>query len=349
MAEARLEIPNPITNQEIIPAIDQAELAQRAAKGIAAALAVAAEGHDGPLSLGLAGGRAALATIKLLGAELVEKGVDPSRIVAFAADERHGEQLNWPEIGVLLREAGVTNHIVPPAATEAGTVGVAAQQYATALQTNLPKDSNGKPRIDVLVLSIGEDGHVASEFPTDSTEDGTGIATVSVTNGYTTWVQHSPKAPSERVSLSYDLMNTSRHTFLLVSGSGKQAAYQKARAQHERTPHFPVAHPLPAARIMNETNGFLTILVDRDAEPRNFRGLGAELAAVGLGQVFPDTMYVEVQESAQPNKVTKLQTIIDSLRQHMTNLIVKQGERWDEYLTKAPEEIRETEQEIEGE
>jgi 6-phosphogluconolactonase len=67
-------------------------------------------------------------------------------------------------------------------------------------------------KIDVVLLSVGEDGHTASLFPNHkySTND-------SVVLEY-----DSPKYPKESISLSYGRLNNSRYVFKIISGYSKK-------------------------------------------------------------------------------------------------------------------------------
>jgi 6-phosphogluconolactonase len=67
---------------------------------------------------------------------------------------------------------------------------------------------------DLVLLSIGEDGHTASLFPNHLYDN-----TRSVVSEY-----NSPKYPRERVSMSYSRLNQSKNVFKVISGASKQKA-----------------------------------------------------------------------------------------------------------------------------
>ena len=75
--------------------------------------------------------------------------------------------------------------------------------------------------MDVTLLSIGPDGHVASLFPHSSVLD----ATVAVSG-----VQDSPKPPTQRVTWTYPTINASRQVWLLATGAQKRDAVASLRA-----------------------------------------------------------------------------------------------------------------------
>ena len=67
-------------------------------------------------------------------------------------------------------------------------------------------------KFDVVLLSVGEDGHVASLFPNHSYPDNKMV----VIEG------NSPKSPKQRLSMSYKQLNKSNYIFKLLIGKSKQ-------------------------------------------------------------------------------------------------------------------------------
>ena len=69
-------------------------------------------------------------------------------------------------------------------------------------------------KFDVVLLSMGEDGHIASLFPNHVYPEDQMIV-----------VEHdSPKLPKERVSMSYKQLNRAHYIFKLIIGESKQKA-----------------------------------------------------------------------------------------------------------------------------
>jgi 6-phosphogluconolactonase len=68
--------------------------------------------------------------------------------------------------------------------------------------------------LDVLLLGLGEDGHVASLFPGRAPPEGRRVAHVTA----------SPKPPPERITLTLPLLRAAREAILLASGESKRAA-----------------------------------------------------------------------------------------------------------------------------
>ena len=67
---------------------------------------------------------------------------------------------------------------------------------------------------DVVLLSIGEDGHTASLFPGHYYDN---IKSVVVE-------RNSPKHPKDRISMSYSRLSRANNVFKVVSGVSKQSA-----------------------------------------------------------------------------------------------------------------------------
>lgn len=69
--------------------------------------------------------------------------------------------------------------------------------------------------IDVLLLSIGEDGHIASLFPGD---------TVSLQDSRKMVVVNAPKRPNRRISITKNIINNSARIFCFAQGKAKGKA-----------------------------------------------------------------------------------------------------------------------------
>ena len=79
-------------------------------------------------------------------------------------------------------------------------------------------DSILPSEIDILILSMGEDTHIASLFPDDSASHKSNKR-VAIVNG--------PKPPNPRISITPKLIVQAKQIFCLVSGSSKSDALFK--------------------------------------------------------------------------------------------------------------------------
>jgi len=84
--------------------------------------------------------------------------------------------------------------------------------------------------LDVLLLGMGEDGHVASLFPGHPALDAQGWVTV---------IDDSPKPPARRITLTMPLLATARHAVVVATGEGKLSALLRLR---DGDLSLPIAH-----------------------------------------------------------------------------------------------------------
>ena len=183
-------------------------------------------------AVALTGGRSPIAAYRRLGAQ----PVDWSCVDVFLSDERcvpyaHADS-NARAIDEALGGGGYTLHRL----AETGTPGDRARAYAHEL--------DDRP-LALVLLGLGEDGHVASLFPGHGGLDA---------NGATVGILDSPKPPPERVSLTVSRISGAARIVLLVLGAGKSEALR--RTLEGPSPLAP-ASLLPADR--------LTIVADADA------------------------------------------------------------------------------------
>jgi len=74
--------------------------------------------------------------------------------------------------------------------------------------------------LDVVLLGMGEDGHVASLFPGRRPPAG----------GWVAWVEDSPKPPPRRITLTREILRTATTTILLATGAAKRTALERVIA-----------------------------------------------------------------------------------------------------------------------
>jgi 6-phosphogluconolactonase len=109
------------------------------------------------------------------------------------------------------------------------------------------------PRFDLVVLGLGEDGHVASLFPENPALAETARLYAPVWN--------APKPPPERVTLTLPVLNRARCILVAAAGSGKAGVIARIFAPPAD------ATPLPAQRL-RPGDGKLRWLLDRAAAAR---------------------------------------------------------------------------------
>jgi 6-phosphogluconolactonase len=93
--------------------------------------------------------------------------------------------------------------------------------------------------LDVLLLGLGADGHVASLFPGHPVVGATGLVA---------HVTDSPKAPATRLTLTFGLLATAGRAILLATGEEKRAALRRLL---DGDPALPATR-LPALTIVTD-------------------------------------------------------------------------------------------------
>jgi 6-phosphogluconolactonase len=165
------------------------------------------------------------------------RGVDWARVTVLWGDERFvpdedDERNDHQADEDLLSHVPVAQSQVlrVPSSDEVGDVEAAATAYAGTVTRLLADDAPEAPAFDLVMLGIGDDGHVASLFPGRAR---TTDPVVAVTD--------APKPPPERVSMGYDLLGRARRVWFAAVGEDKaEAVAGSVRRQPE---------DLPAARV----------------------------------------------------------------------------------------------------
>ena len=104
----------------------------------------------------------------------------------------------------------------------------AAQEAEAELRRFAPANRSGQPELDLVLLGMGEDGHVASLFPGET--EGT-MSSIAVYRAVT-----ASKPPPRRITLGYATIAAARSVWVLASGVGKEAALQESLSPAGMTP-----------------------------------------------------------------------------------------------------------------
>lgn len=185
-----------------------------------------------PLTIALSGGRIA----SRLYAALVKASAGRtelwSNVEFFFADERW-VPLDSPDSNFRLAQEHlfaplqIPGRQVHPFPTSTLPEFAAAQIQAELLRRT-PVDRAGNPILDLVILGMGEDGHIASLFPEAPPEviDSRAVCLPVV----------GPKPPPQRLTLTYPVLAAARNVWVLVTGSGKTAALEASLAPGASTP-----------------------------------------------------------------------------------------------------------------
>jgi 6-phosphogluconolactonase len=214
-------------------------LALRAAEFIAHA-AQDSIGRQGRFSLVLTGGSTPSVTYMKLSEPRFADMVEWPNSFVFLSDERY-VPLNDPLSNLNMIEHNLLSRIkIPPANvypinTENKSITEAAAAYANRIAEFFGiTDRTVTPRFDLILLGMGEDGHIASLFPHSPELDEKDA-----------WItcSHPGTLPPqvERITFTYRLLNAARHIAFIVTGEKKAAALSEVLEGHASKQDRPAA------------------------------------------------------------------------------------------------------------
>jgi 6-phosphogluconolactonase len=228
------------------------ELAEAAARTALADLEAAIDDHE-TCTWVLTGGGTPQAAYRRLARHDLRDSVEWGRLRVAMGDERcvppGDPESNWGQAAeALLDHVPLAD---PQRLRIRGELGAeaAAKEYE-AMMKRLP-DAGGIPRLDVVWLGVGPDGHCLSLFP--------GRPEVEVLDRLVVPVHDAPKPPPERVSLTLAALAGAERLLVLASGQGKAQAVARARAGDQA---LPVTRAVAAVA---RAGGSVTWLLDRPA------------------------------------------------------------------------------------
>jgi 6-phosphogluconolactonase len=224
---------------------DSRELAQGAVEHFLA-VSKAAVAQKGFCTVALSGG----STPKIIYEVLADrqKQVPWSRTHFFWSDERHVPP-DHPDSNYRMAHEAMLSHVPVPASnvhrvrSEKPSAQEAADEYEQILveQTKQPL-----PRLDLILLGLGTDGHTASIFP------GSEVLYETKRLVAAPWVE---KLNTYRITMTLALLNNAASVLFLVSGAEKAGIVKEAFEGPKRYP----------AQFVQPTNGELLWMFDKDA------------------------------------------------------------------------------------
>ena len=141
--------------------------------------------------------------------------MDWSRVTLYWGDERavppdHADSNFGLAERLLLSPLGAQAPNARRMPADAPNLGAAARRYAA----DLP------PALDLLILGVGEDGHVCSLFP--------GHHALATDDERVTVVEDAPKPPPRRMTLTLPYVLASAHAWVVAVGPRKAPILQHA-------------------------------------------------------------------------------------------------------------------------
>ena len=227
---------------EIRTASSKDELADLVTREAIAVLAQAQQ-QRGRASIALTGGTMGTKSVAALAAasRTTEQDLNWSRIDFWWSDERflpRGDSERNVQQAMDAVTAAAPELQLPPenvhvigSADEFSTPEDSAQDYLDELRAAAAdQGTGGLPPLDIALLGVGPDGHVASVFP--------GHPELEIEEATVVAVHDSPKPPPLRVSMTLPLIRTAAHVWFVVAGEDKTEAVGRllAGGPLEQTP-----------------------------------------------------------------------------------------------------------------
>jgi 6-phosphogluconolactonase len=230
---------------------DDAESVARAAAARIAELARESVEARGLFTVALSGGNTPRRVYGLLAGEEFGEGIDWPNVHVFFGDERTVPPDHAESNYRMANEALLSRVPLPPANVHRieglGDSAANASAYESEMR-GLFGDAEW-PRLDQVLLGMGDDGHTASLFP------GTEVLNESRLWVAPNWVE---KLGAWRVTLTAPAINAARHVTFLVTGAAKAERLREV-LKGERDPSR-----LPS-QLIRPSDGTLEWYVDRAA------------------------------------------------------------------------------------
>lgn len=204
----------------------------------------------GRLDIALAGGGTPRRLYDLLAAPPARDAVDWSRWHVWFGDERavpYADRASNYRLAreTLLSRVPIPHEQVHPMPADQPDLEDAARRYGEQLLSAVPDRLGAMPRLDVVLLGLGENGHTASLFPGDPALEVGDRPCVPA---------RADAAPYQRLTLTLPVLNAARHVAFLVTGASKGEALRDVRAG-----------TAPAARVRPYDGQLLWLLDDAAA------------------------------------------------------------------------------------
>jgi len=174
-------------------------------------------------SAALSGGLTPRLFYQILGSPALAGRIQWKNVQLFQVDERCVPPDHPDSNYRMIREALLDHADIPaanfhPMPVEQSDLEQAAREYAHELSRILQPYDGDTPRLDMVFLGMGPDGHTASLFP------GT-----SALEEQTLWVlpNHVERLGMRRLTMTLPLLNAAAHVVFLVAGADKADALRR--------------------------------------------------------------------------------------------------------------------------
>lgn len=193
--------------------------------------AVQAIRKRGVYTLVLSGGSTPRPIYQELASKKYQSVLDWGRIFLFWGDERCVPPTD-EESNYLMAKTALLDWIQIPDSNIFRIEGeIQPKEAARAYQQRIDQFFSGKEkRFDTTLLGLGEDGHTASLFPnTDGLRESTQWVVPNI----------NPYQNTNRITLTFPAINSSRHILFLVKGAEKAKVVADIIENPKSPPHYP--------------------------------------------------------------------------------------------------------------
>ncbi|HWE61120.1 MAG TPA: 6-phosphogluconolactonase, partial [Chloroflexota bacterium] len=225
----------------------------------------------GTFSIALSGGSTPRTLYELLATPEIAAEAPWEHMQIFWGDERHVPP-DHPESNYRMAREALLDHVpipqqnihrIPAELPNPETVAVA---YEDTLRRAFRLDPGERPRFDLILLGLGDDGHTASLFPHSPALHEQQRLVVA---------NPVPKLATTRITLTVPVINNAERVWFLIAGSSKAHVLKNVL----EGPRDPETYP---AQLIDPTDGELILLLDTTAAAEISAGV-RQGAVAGLG------------------------------------------------------------------
>jgi 6-phosphogluconolactonase len=244
----------PAEHRPDVQVFDDPEAVARAAARRIVELAKESIDERGSFSIALSGGSTPRRVYELLAGEEFREQVDWPNVHVFFGDERTVAPDDADSNYRMANEALLSRVPIPAENIHriegVGDAAANASDYESEMR-GFFGDAEW-PRLDLVMLGMGDDGHTASLFPgTTALEERRAWVVANWVEKFKTW----------RITLSAPVINAARHLLFLVTGAGKAERLREVLKGAREPSRLP-------SQLIQPREGSLEWYVDRAAAAR---------------------------------------------------------------------------------
>ncbi len=209
-------------------------------------LSIKAQEASRPFNVALSGGKTPQRLYKLFASQPFVEQISWGGFNVFFGDERtvppDSDESNYHMAKLsLFDRSPIPSENIHRVEGENADPSAAAAAYATVLTDFLPTSEEGIPTFDVILLGLGDDGHIASLFPD-----------TPILSQTQKWVDavYVEKLQTWRISLTFPVINQAKNIFLIVAGEGKAEIVSNVLGSSTKEAKYPVQRLQPKGQVL---------------------------------------------------------------------------------------------------